>query len=355
MAATEQVAHPPEPSRTWAVHCEGLTKWFDTTLAVDAVDLSIVPGQFVALLGPSGCGKSTTLRMIAGFEQPDRGIIEIGGERVADARHCVPPERRRVGMVFQEGALFPHMTVAANIAYGLRRSTDRQSRVDELLTLIRLEGLGHRMPHELSGGQQQRVALARALAPRPTVVLLDEPFSSLDAGLRASLRGEIRTILREAHATAVFVTHDQDEALSLADEVAVMWQGRIVQRAAPEELYKAPSTREVATFLGEANFITGQAAESGVATELGNLLSSSVHAGEVEVLIRPEALRLSLDETAPSRVVEREYYGHDRMYEIELPTGSRLKARVAGYSSIQVGDHVRVEVQGAVSTFPLIA
>jgi iron(III) transport system ATP-binding protein len=244
------------------------------------------------------------------------------------------------------------MTVAANIAYGLPRTANRDQRVDELLELIGLEGLGHRMPHELSGGQQQRVALARALAPEPTVVLLDEPFSNLDAGLRARLRGEIRSILRQAHATAIFVTHDQDEALSLADEVAVMWQGRIVQRAAPEELYSSPSTREVASFLGEANFVPGQADGNGVATELGQLMVASTLVGEVEVLLRPEAVHLTPDPSSTAEVVELEYYGHDRMYGVRLPSGTRLKSRIVGDSPIRVGDHIRVQVRGPVSIFP---
>ena len=352
MVGRERLTPLAEAPTTWAVHCEGLCKWFGSTQAVDSVDLSIAPGQFVALLGPSGCGKSTTLRMIAGFEQPDDGIVEIGGRVMAGPGRFVPPERRQVGMVFQEGALFPHMTVAANIGYGLPRSADRERRVDELLELIGLTGLGRRMPHELSGGQQQRVALARALAPGPTVVLLDEPFSNLDAGLRARLRGEIRTILRQAHATAVFVTHDQDEALSLADEVAVMWQGRVVQRAAPEDLYSSPSTREVASFLGEANFVPGQADGNGVATELGQLVVSSTLIGEVEVLLRPEVVHLATDETSTTQVAELEYFGHDRMYAVRLPSGTRLKSRVAGDSPLRVGDPVRVEVRGPVSIFP---
>ena len=223
-----------------AVQVAGLTKFFGSTLAVDAVDLEVAAGGFLALLGPSGCGKSTTLRLIAGFEAPDAGSVWIGGQLVADPKRMTPPERRHVGMVFQEGALFPHLTVAANIGYGLAARAQRNKRVDDLLELVGLPGIGNRMPHELSGGQQQRVALARALAPEPTVVLLDEPFSSLDAGLRARLRLEVRAILRQAGATAISVTHDQDEAFSLADEVAVMWQGRIVQRSTPGGAVQQP-------------------------------------------------------------------------------------------------------------------
>ena len=348
---TERMKESTVPTGV-AVRCTLLSKWFDSTLAVDAVELELLAGQFLALLGPSGCGKSTTLRLIAGFEVPDAGRVEIGGQLVARFGRSVPPERRHVGMVFQEGALFPHMTVAANIAYGLARSPERGRRVDGLLELVGLDGLGERMPHELSGGQQQRVALARALAPRPTVVLLDEPFSNLDAGLRARLRGEVRAILRQAQATAIFVTHDQDEALSLADEVAVMSQGRIVQRAAPEALYRSPASREVAAFLGEANFLPGRGDGVALDTELGMLIATTPASGAVDALVRPEALHLILDETSETKVVETEYYGHDRMFVLRLPSGTRLKSRVPGDSPIGVGDRVRIEVHGLVPTFP---
>jgi iron(III) transport system ATP-binding protein len=335
-----------------AVRCQWLSKWYGRTLAVDSVDLELPTGQFLALLGPSGCGKSTTLRLIAGFEVPDAGVVEIGGQVMARAGRMVAPERRRVGMVFQEGALFPHMTVAANIAYGIPRAPDRDRRVDELLDVVGLRGYGTRMPHELSGGQQQRVALARALAPRPTVVLLDEPFSNLDAGLRARLRGEVRAILRRAEATAIFVTHDQDEALSLADQVAVMWEGRIIQRAAPEELYHSPSTRDVAAFLGEANFLPGDAAGTTVATELGPLITTAAAAGRVDALVRPEAVRFAVDPDSSIAISDMEYYGHDRMYTVTLASGTPLKCRIAGESPIRVGDRVRIEVNGPVATFP---
>jgi iron(III) transport system ATP-binding protein len=335
-----------------ALRCAALTKRFGATIAVDAIDLEVRSGQFIALLGPSGCGKSTTLRLIAGFESPDAGSVEIGNQLVASATRSMPPERRRVGMVFQEGALFPHMNVAANVSYGLSRSDSQLHRVDELLAMVGLEGLGKRMPYELSGGQQQRVALARALAPGPAVVLLDEPFSNLDMGLRARLRGEVRSILRQAHATAIFVTHDQDEALSLADEVAVMWQGRIVQRAGPEQLYGSPSSRDVATFLGDANFLLGHASDSTVATELGTLMTASPASGAVDALIRPEAVRLIPDDTSDVVVCERAYFGHDSMYSVVLPSGTKLKSRVAGGSPLGLGARVRVEVHGPVATFP---
>ena len=335
-----------------AVRCDSLVKRFGNTRAVDSIDLDAWNGNFLALLGPSGCGKTSTLRLIAGFERPDSGTIQIDGETVAANGVFVPPEHRRVGMVFQDGALFPHMTVAKNVAYGLPRSAGRDERVARMLDFVGLSGLGHRMPHELSGGQQQRVALARALAPRPTVILLDEPFASLDVALRTRLRGELRTILRRAGVTAILVTHDQDEALSFADDVAVMFGGKIVQRATPSELYRRPASPEVASFLGEANLLAGEAADGRVSCELGELFTPGCTPGPVEVLVRPEAVRLFLDGASQTRVTDAEYYGHAHMFWVDLPSGTRIKARAPADSFLQLGDHVRIQVQGAVLSFP---
>lgn len=334
-----------------AVSCAGLTKRFGPALAVSSVDLDVPNGSFLALLGPSGCGKTTTLRLIAGFEWPDEGTVHIAGVMVAGHGVFIPPERRHVGMVFQDGALFPHMTVARNVAYGLPKGPDRHTRVQRMLDFVGLPGLGNRMPHELSGGQQQRVALARALAPRPTVVLLDEPFASLDVELRTRLRGELRSILRRAGVTAILVTHDQDEALSFADEVAVMFAGEIVQRATPLELYRRPASPKVASFLGDANLLPGSACDGHVTCELGDLFAPAGPAGPVEVLIRPEAVRLFLDGSSQARVADAEYYGHAHMFWVDLPSGARLKARAPGESFLRLGDHVRVQVQGPVLTF----
>ncbi|MCB0191292.1 MAG: ABC transporter ATP-binding protein [Anaerolineae bacterium] len=336
-----------------AIRCEKLSKIFGEVRAVDGVNLSLREGNFLALLGPSGCGKTTTLRMLAGFESPDEGRIEIGGQVVSEPHKSVPPERRSVGMVFQEYALFPHMTVADNVAYGLGRGIDKKKRVADVLELVGLPNLHRRMPHELSGGQQQRVALARALAPQPQLILLDEPFSNLDAGLRTQIRAEVRSILREAHATVIFVTHDQEEALSLADEVAVMINGRIMQTDSPYKLYRRPINKEVATFLGNANFLPGQADKGQVACELGQLPVFGLYSGMVDVMLRPEDLLLTANERGPATIIEREYFGHDQLLKLQLPSGQRLHSRLLGSEGdFRPGQQVDVSVRDKVVVYP---
>ncbi len=333
------------------VRLSGVSRSYGPVRAVMDLDLEVRRGEILALLGPSGCGKTTTLRLIAGFEAPDSGTVEVGGRTVAGPQANVPPEKRRVGMVFQDYALFPHLSVEQNVAYGLPSGKKRKGRVEEVLALTHLEGLGDRMPHELSGGQQQRVALARALAPEPAVVLLDEPFSNLDASLRVRVRSEMREILRDAGATAVFVTHDQEEALSLADEVAVMMRGTVVQSAPPETLYHRPATREVASFVGEANFLPGNAQNDQVSCALGDIPIVGSGEGEVDVMLRPEALVLRGLPNGQATVEDREFYGHDQLLKLRLDSGRTLRARLVGGPGFGLGERVAIGVWGSAVVF----
>lgn len=343
----------------FAIEATGLAKRFGQVTALAGFDIALEEGQTLTLLGPSGCGKTTALRVIAGFERPDQGVVAVGGARVAGPGLHVPPERRRVGMVFQDYALFPHMTVAANVSYGLvkqeRVQGDRRikdvrndlSRVGEVLELVGLSGTEKRLPHELSGGQQQRVALARALAPRPAVILLDEPFSNLDASLRQRVRRELKEILAEARATALFVTHDQEEALSLSDLVAVMREGRIVQVATPPELYRAPSDSWVAGFLGDADFVSATAGHGQVETAVGTFATS--HVGKVLVMFRPERVLVTPDQDGEAVVASREYFGHDQLVTIVLADGTRLRSRLGPAPDLKPGERVAVKIEEALT------
>jgi iron(III) transport system ATP-binding protein len=292
----------------------------------------------VTLLGPSGCGKTTALRVIAGFESGS-GSIEIHGRTVLDDKIFVPPEKRNVGMVFQDYALFPHMTVGSNVGYGLPKG-DRTQRVASVLELVGLTELEDRMPNELSGGQQQRVALARALAPEPEVILLDEPFSNLDASLRDRVRRELRSILTEARTTAVFVTHDQEEALATSDIVAVMKDGRILQADTPAELYSNPTDPWVAEFLGDADVIESVARNGRVDTPVGGF--DTELSGNVSVIIRPENIQISLGETPNAVVAGSEFFGHDQLVTLALTGGTRVRARLGPRPVYRIGESCRV-------------
>jgi iron(III) transport system ATP-binding protein len=290
------------------VVCRDLAKSFGQVRAVAGMTLALGRGECLALLGPSGCGKTTVLRLIAGLERPDRGTIAINGRVVSGDGVFVPPHQRRAGLVFQDYALFPHMTVAQNIAYGLGRRPDRQARVAAMLALVGLEGLGGRYPHELSGGQQQRVALARALAPQPDILLLDEPFSNLDVALRRQVREEVQRILRQAGVAAILVTHDQEEAMSLGDRIALMFDGALHQVGTPRELYERPASRRAAQFMGDANFLSGRAQGQVAQTPLGAIPLAEPAHGSVDVLLRPEALALNGTEAGARAVVARQMY-----------------------------------------------
>ncbi|HSO49701.1 MAG TPA: ABC transporter ATP-binding protein, partial [Acidimicrobiia bacterium] len=281
---------------------------------------------------------TTALRVIAGFENAG-GSIEIHGRKVLDDGVFVPPEKRRVGMVFQDYALFPHMTVASNVAYGLPRG-EREPRVGEVLELVGLTGLEDRMPNELSGGQQQRVALARALAPEPEVILLDEPFSNLDASLRDRVRRELRVILTEARTTAVFVTHDQEEALATSDIVAVMKDGRVLQADTPADLYSNPADPWIAEFLGDADVLHSEARNGRADTPVGSFQTDLT--GKVSVIIRPENVQISLGETPNAVVAGSEFFGHDQLVTVALHGGTRVRARIGPRPIYRVGDACRV-------------
>src|SRR5215207_1413704 len=337
------------PIRDAAIETDGLSRSFDGRPAVADVDLRLERGGFLAVLGPSGSGKTTLLRLIAGFERLDAGSVRIGGRTVAGPGAWVEPEARRVGMVFQQGALFPHLTVGGNVAFGARGG----DRVRECLELVGLADRARDFPHELSGGERQRVALARALAADPEVVLLDEPFSALDAGLRERLREEVAAILRAAGTSALLVTHDQSEALSLADTVVVLRAGRVEQVGTPEEVYERPRSQWVANFLGEADVLPGTAGDGFAECELGRFAVAAELSGAVRLVIRPESVaighRSMRDADASALVVGRSFYGHDQLVELELPSGLRLRSRRLGFPAWHPGDHVRVWLDGPVT------
>jgi len=337
-----------------ALRVAGLHRTYGRVRAVDGVDLELRSGEMLTLLGPSGCGKTTVLRLIAGLEAPEVGTIEIAGRRVAGPGGSVPPERRRVGMVFQDHALFPHLSVADNVGYGIRRDPDRAVRVAELLELVNLPEADERMPHELSGGMQQRVAIARALAPRPDVILLDEPFSNLDAALRTQLRGDLREILRAAGASAVLVTHDQDEALTLGDRMAVMVRGRIEQIDTPEIVYGEPASAFVATFVGTGNLLHADCRLGVGMTRLGPVRligPSSRMVGGALVVIRPEHVELEETPDGPAeagawRVVRRRFTGSEILLEVEAPDGLRLWCEAGpAVRRLRLGDAVRLHLR----------
>jgi len=329
------------------IQCVDLTKRFNGEAVVDQVSLSLQSGEILSILGPSGCGKTTTLRLIAGFEGVDEGEIQIRGRVVSSIETQVPPERRNVGMVIQEYALFPHLRVAQNILFGLRDRSGggANHRLAELLELVSLTGLEHRYPHELSGGQQQRVALARTLAPRPVTVLLDEPFSNLDSTMRADLRLEVENILRESGTAAIFVTHDREEAFAIADRVAVMRQGRVDQIDTPEVLYHNPTTRFVAGISGISNFLSGITRGERVDTEIGQFSWENnglnfPQGTPVDLLVRLDDFQLVPDPEGKSEVVSREFRGDEVILSASLPSGEILRCRRHHYSTIPIGTRV---------------
>jgi iron(III) transport system ATP-binding protein len=343
------------PGDSVVLELDGVSKRFGSEQVIADLSLSVADGEILTLLGPSGCGKTTTLRLIAGLERPDEGAIAVNDATVADAGSFVPPEERGVGVVFQEFALFPHLTAAENIAFGIDDwdADRRQERVDELLELVDLEGHRDSHPDELSGGQQQRVALARSLAPEPDTLLLDEPFSNLDVDLRVEMREEVRRILKETGVTAVSVTHDQEEALSISDRVAVMHDGRIEQVGRPDRVFQHPESRFVAGFLGHASFLSGYLSGDAVHTEVGEIPRESIHGlaeayegTKLDVLVRPDdvAAQPATAEVAEGEVVYRQYLGPTVLYRVELENGDVVECMHNHTDQVEVGASVTVEV-----------
>ena len=342
---------------TPALECRDLAKRFGDVQAVQGLDLRVEAGQVLALLGPSGCGKTTALRLIAGFEQPEGGTISMAGRIVSGSGKEIPPEKRRVGMVFQEGALFPHLSVEGNIAFGLARKDQRTGRVSEVLDLVGLSDLRHRMPHELSGGQQQRVALGRALAPQPELLLLDEPFSNLDPKLREQVRRDVLEIVRASRTTTIFVTHDQEEALFVGDLVAVMHQGRVEQTGSPQEIFHSPATRFVASFIGMVDFLPAWRVDGRLMTEVGSVHWPSfwgspleeedgdTATSDLEVMVRPDCLDCYASEQGQGKVIDREFRGAFYIYRVALPSGHSVRCLLPHTVEYPVGEAVQVNVR----------
>lgn len=326
------------------VEVEAVDKSFDDAHVLSAIDLTVHPGESLALLGPSGCGKTTLLRMIAGLERPDAGSIRIGDAQMVGGSVWVPPEKRNVGMVFQDWALFPHLSVSGNVGYGLPRTERERPRVLEALAMVGMAEYADRMPDSLSGGQQQRVALARAIAPRPTVLLLDEPFSNLDTALRSGVRTEVHRLLVELGITSIFVTHDQHEAFVLGDRVAVMSDGQIQQIDTPRQLYRTPANTWIATFVGDANLMSGEASGRSATTVVGVVPLAEPAQGPVDVLVRPDDL--SLDDDDSAEVVLVEFTGHELMATIRLTNGTEVLVRTSASRELERGDLVGVSYSG---------
>jgi iron(III) transport system ATP-binding protein len=331
-----------------------VSKKFGNHSVLSNLNLEVAEREFIAILGSSGSGKTTLLRLISGFDSPDSGEIALGEKTVASTSKFVSPEQRKVGFVPQDAALFPHLNVAQNIEFGLRELSkqERAARTKELLRLVDLSGLENRMPHELSGGQRHRVALARALAPKPDLILLDEPFSALDEELRVRLREDVRAVLRATSTTAILVTHSQEEALSMADRVAVLRDGEFAQIGKPSEIYQSPADIEMATFLGDSVIIEGIVEGGKITTAVGSLtaLNTVVNGTKGLVAIRPENFYLQPDIKGKGEVISRQYFGHDALVEVQLP-GVVIRARSNGPFAPEIGMRVTVWVRGSVNFY----
>ncbi len=325
---------------------------YDKHTVIDNLSFVMNSGDICCLLGPSGCGKTTVLRAIAGFQALLKGEISVQGKLLSSPDHTTPPEKRKVGMVFQDYALFPHLSVCDNITFGLRHSdaSQKERTCEEMLALVKLSGLGHRFPHELSGGQQQRVALARALAPEPDLLLLDEPFSSLDVDLRRSLALEVRAILKSRNISAIMVTHDQEEAFAVADRIGVINNGKIQQWDTPFNLYHEPATRFVADFIGQGVFLAGLAVSTHcVATELGEISGNRCYDwppnSPIEVLLRPDDVIHDNDSQNRAEIVNKIFAGTSTLYTLRLPTGSLIESAFPSHHDYNIGESVGIRIE----------
>ena len=331
------------------IRTRSVSKSYDEEQVLSDFNLDVWKGSITGILGSSGSGKTTALRLIAGFDRPDAGIIEMKNEVIVSDEVWLPPEKRNIGMVFQDYALFPHLTVEKNIAFGLGKNDLEQGRLKEVIDMCNLSGLINKFPQELSGGQQQRVALARALAPNPEVVLLDEPFTSLDAQMARVLRDEVVELLKNTETTAIIVTHDQEEALSVCDVVSVLEKGKIIQSSTPQEIYLNPVSKTVANSVGDPNILKGFSVDGRVETSLGTFVSA--YEGALDVSIRPECIELNLDSEGSYIVKECTFYGHDQVISFQNSKGEVFRARSLPNTIYEAGDKVNIEIS-EVTTFP---
>ena len=331
------------------IRTRSVSKSYDEEQVLSDFNLDVWKGSITGILGSSGSGKTTALRLIAGFDRPDAGIIEMKNEVIVSDEVWLPPEKRNIGMVFQDYALFPHLTVEKNIAFGLGKNDLEKGRLKEVIDMCNLTGLINKFPQELSGGQQQRVALARALAPNPEVVLLDEPFTSLDAQMARVLRDEVVELLKNTETTAIIVTHDQEEALSVCDVVSVLEKGKIIQSSTPQEIYLNPVSKTVANSVGDPNILKGFSIDGRVETSLGTFVSA--YEGALDVSIRPECIELNLDSEGSYIVKECTFYGHDQVISFQNSKGEVFRARSLPNTIYEAGDKVNIEIS-EVTTFP---
>ena len=331
------------------IRARSVTKSYGSEIVLSDFNLDVWNGSIVGILGISGSGKTTALRLLAGFDKPDTGIIEMRNRVISSEDTFLPPEERNVGMVFQDYALFPHLNVEKNISFGLSRDEIKSGRLEEVLSMCNLEAYRNKFPQELSGGQQQRVSLARALAPKPEVILLDEPFTSLDAHMARDLREEVVSLLRQTETTALIVTHDQEEALSVCDVVSVLENGSVIQSATPQEIYLNPVSQTVANSVGDPNILKGFSVDGRVETSLGTFVTA--YNGALDVSIRPECIELVLDSEGSYVVKECTFYGHDQVVSFQNSKGEVFRARSLPNTIYEAGDKVNINIS-EVTTFP---